>query len=74
MEKEIEEIEYNWKMALLTAIVITIGGLIVFAMNSSGYENVAWENVGYVLIPLIWVGSFAPVGIVGVINKIRRED
>lgn len=69
MEKEFE---YNWKMALLTALVLSFGGAMIYSMNSVG-SKANWDMFGLVVIPFLWLLSFAPLLVVKIINKIKKE-
>lgn len=66
------EFEYDLKMALLTAFVLTFGGLIVFSINAKDYVNPNWEGFTYIVIPILWILSFAPLGIAKIITKIQN--
>ena len=64
---------YNKKLALITAVVLTIGSSLIFAINSAGSLNPAWDNFIMVVFPLIWFISFVPLGICSLINKIKEK-
>ncbi len=64
-----EEHDYNFKLALFTAVVLILGSVFVFAINSSSSVNPQWGNFGAVVIPSLLFISFAPLGIEKLINK-----
>ncbi len=68
-----DEWEYNWKKALLTSVVLLAGSCIIFAINSSGVRNPAWNNFGMVVVPSLLFISFAPLGFSNLITKWRKE-
>ncbi len=72
------EWEYTKGKALLTAIVLTLGGFFVVLVNFSG-KNVNPDYTTYftIVTPVLWLISFLPVWVCWIVNKIqdkRKEE
>ena len=69
--------EYSWKQALFSFAVLIAGATFIFAVNSSGFKNPAWDNFFYFIIPSSLTLCFMPVVIAEKIiptiqNKLRK--
>ena len=66
--------EYNWKVALLSFFVLSIGSVFIFAINSENVLNPNWGGFLSFVIPGLFGFSFLPILIVGGINKIKNVN
>jgi len=68
-----DEFEYTKGKALLTAIVLTLGGLLIIAMTSENVPRKDFTSYFLIIIPIFWTISFLPVIICWIINKVKKE-
>jgi hypothetical protein len=53
--------EYSWRQAFVTSIVLILGSMFIFAINSKDTINPAWGNF-FLIIPASLISiSFFPV-------------
>jgi len=65
---------YTKSKALLTAIVLTLGGLFIVAVNFRDNIHANWEFIFTILIPCLWGFSFLPLGICSIVNKFTKPQ
>ena len=65
---------YTKRKALLTAIVLTIGSIFIFAVNSGDFSKPNWNGFFLFVIPFLWFISFFPLVVCFFINKIKASS